>query len=113
MRGKASIDAVETSLREGWASFTGPASEEELSEVRRRVAAAHAGTWSGATGRACRCAAVASGAVRWRSTSEIEMAILTVAPEAIDAALRGVAEWQSLHNTGAGVLPIIEFDKRQ
>jgi len=109
----AAIDTLETSLRDGWNEFAGPASEGELSEVRRRVAAAHAGTWSGATGRACRCAAVASGAVVWRSTSDIEMAILTVPLELVDAALRGVAEWEGLHSTGAGVLPIIEFDERE
>jgi hypothetical protein len=109
----ASIDIVETSVREGWARFTGPATEEELADVRRRVVAASAGTWSGATGRACRCAAVASGAVAWRSTADIEMEILTVPREVVDATLRGVAEWESLQNTGAGMLPIIKFDERE
>jgi uncharacterized membrane protein len=109
----ASIDTVETSVREDWARFTGPATEEELADVRRRVVAASAGTWSGATGRACRCAAVASGAVAWRSTADIEMEILTVPREVVDATLRGVAEWESLQNTGAGMLPIIKFDERE
>ena len=110
---KAAIDTVETSLREGWAGFTAPVTEEELSEARRRVASAHAGRWSGTTGRACRCAAVASGALVWRSTSDLEMAILTVPIEIVDVALRGVTAWESLYNTGAGVLPIIEFDERE
>ena len=109
----AAIDTVETSLRDGWAEFTGPVTEDELGEIRRRAAAASARTWGGTTGRACRCAAVASGAVVWRAPAEIEMAILTVPLEIIDAALRGVAEWESLHNTGAGVLPIIDFEERQ
>jgi uncharacterized membrane protein len=109
----AAIGSVEASLREGWAGFTGTVSEDELAELRRRVAAAYAGRWGGTTGRACRCAAVAAGAVAWRSTADIEMAILTVPLEAIDAALRGVAKWESLQNTGAGVLPIIEFDERE
>jgi uncharacterized membrane protein len=108
----AAIDSVEASVREGWAGFTGTVSEDELAGVRRRVAAAYAGRWGGTTGRACRCAAVASGAVVWRSTAEIEMAILTVPIEIVDTVLRGVADWDSLQNTGAGVLPIIEFDER-
>jgi len=109
----AAIDTLESSLRESWAGMTGSVSEDEFSAVRRRVAAAYAGRWGGTTGRACRCAAVAAGAVVWRSTADIEMTILTVPLEVIDAALRGVAEWESLHNTGAGVLPIIEFDESE
>jgi hypothetical protein len=109
---RAAMDTVETNVRDGWAAFTGPVTEDELADVRRRVAAAFAGAWSGTTGRACRCAAVASGAVNWRSTSDIEMAILTVPLEIFDVTLRRVADWESLQNTGAGVLPIIEFEKR-
>jgi hypothetical protein len=109
----AAIDTLETSLREGWAEMTGAVSEDELAEVRRRVAGAYAGRWGGTTGRACRCAAVASGAVVWRSTAEIEMAILTVPIEIVDTVLRSLAEWESLQNTGAGVLPIIELDESE
>jgi hypothetical protein len=41
------------------------------------------------------------------------MEILTVPREVVDATLRGVAEWESLQNTGAGMLPIIKFDERE
>jgi hypothetical protein len=105
----AAMNEVETGVRKSWADFTSPATEKELAEVRRRVAAASAGMWSGATGQACRCAAVAAGAVEWRTSTDLEMAILSVPLEVVDAALQSVAAWESLENTGAGVLPIVEF----
>jgi hypothetical protein len=103
------LDSVEASVREGWADFTAPPTEEELSEVRRRVAAAAVGRWSGTTGRARRCAAVATGAVPWRSAKDLEMSILTVPLEVVVTSLRGVADWKALQNTGAGVLPIVDL----
>jgi hypothetical protein len=106
------MDAVEVSAAEGWSGFTRPVTEEELAEARRRVAAAHAGAWSGATGRACRCAAIASGAVQWRSSADLEMAILSIPIEVTNATLHSLADWESHHNTGAGVLPIVEFGER-
>jgi hypothetical protein len=109
----ATMDRVETNVGEGWSGFTRPATEEELAEARRRVAATHAGAWSGATGRACRCAAVASGAVQWRTSTDLEMAILSVPIEAANATLQSVADWEGLHNTGAGVLPIVDFGERE
>jgi hypothetical protein len=109
----ATMDTVETSAGEGWSDFTRPVTEEELAEARRRVAATHAGAWSGATGRACRCAAVASGAVVWRTSTDLEMAILSVSIEVANATLQSVADWENLQNTGAGVLPIVEFGERE
>jgi hypothetical protein len=110
---EATMDVVEENVRQIWASLTGPATEDELTDVRRRVAAAHAGTWGGATGRACRCAAVASGAAQWRSATELEMAILSVPPEAVDAVLGTVTDWGTLQNVGAGVLPIVDYDEQE
>jgi hypothetical protein len=107
----ATMDTVEAGVRKGWAEFTGPATEDELAGVRRRVAATHAGMWSGATGQACRCAAIAAGAVEWRTSTDLEMAILSVPLEVVDAALQSISAWESLQNTGAGVLPIVEFGK--
>jgi hypothetical protein len=107
----ATMDVVETGVGEGWADFTSPVTEDELALVRRRVAAAHAGAWSGATGRACRCAAVASGAVQWRTSTDLEMAILSVPLEITNATLQSLGDLESLQNTGAGVLPIVEFDE--
>jgi len=109
----ATMDEVEASAAEGWSEFTRAATEEELAKARRRVAASHAGAWSGATGRACRCAAVASGAVAWRTSADLEMAILSVPIEVANATLQSVADWESLQNTGAGVLPIVEFGENE
>ncbi len=106
-----SMDSVEKSVAEGWADFTGAADEEELAETRRRVAASIAGAWSGATGRACRCAAVASGAVEWRSASDIGMTLLSVPLTDVDAILATVGGFENHQNTGAGVLPIVEIDE--
>ena len=108
----ATMDEVESTLREGWASFTGPTTEEEFADVRRRVAAANAAVWSGATGRACRCAAVASGAVGWRTAADLEMTILSVPSEVVNATLESVTDFEGLSNTGAGVLPIVELEDR-
>jgi hypothetical protein len=100
---------VEAGVREAWADFVAPPTEEELSAVRRRMAATAVGMWSGTTGRSRRCAAVASGAVSWRSAEDLEMSILTVPLEVVVASLRGVADWKALQNTGAGVLPIVDL----
>jgi hypothetical protein len=109
---EATMDVVESTLREEWASFTGPTTEVELASVRRRVSAANAAVWSGATGRACRCAAVASGAVGWRPAADLEMTILSVPSEVVNTTLESVRDFDGLSNTGAGVLPIIELEDR-
>jgi len=106
------LDGVELRLKEGWETFTAPATDEELAEIRRRVAADTASKWSGATGRARRCAAVAAGAVRWRPAAELEMSALSVPVEMVNAILTGFSVWDNLQNTGAGILPIVELDNR-
>ena len=106
------LDAVEARLKEGWKAFTSPATEEELLEIRRRVAAGTASEWSGATGQARRCAAVAAGAVRWRPSAELEMSALSVPLEMVNAVLNGFSPFENQHNTGAGVLPIVGLDNR-
>lgn len=104
------FDELETQLVRGWPALTAPVVEQELVGVRRQVAALSSAAWSGATGRARRCAAVASGAVQWRSTSDLEMSILAVPAESVNSVLAGIADWKSLYNTGAGALPIVELD---
>lgn len=106
-----SIDELESKLRTGWARYTRAATASELEAVRRRVAATSAATWSGVSGRACRCAAVASGAAGWRTAADLEMTILSLQPELVNATLAAVAKWESLLNTGAGVLPIATTDR--
>ena len=105
------LHELETQLVRGWPALTAPVVERELDGVRREVAALSAAAWSGATGRARRCAAVASGAVQWRPASDLEMSILAVSAESVNSALAGFADWKSLHNTGAGALPIVELDQ--
>jgi hypothetical protein len=106
------VDVVEAGLREGWANFVRSPSEEELAEGRRRAAAAISAEWSGISGRACRCAAVATGAVGWRSAADLEMTTLSVQLDAVDAVLESFTSFEDLPNTGAGVLPIVEIEDR-
>ena len=105
----ASLDVVEKTLQEQWKAMTAPVTEEELTTAKRRVAAAVASRWSGATGRARRCAAVATGAVWWRPPAELEMSILRLSAENVDLMLSGLAEWDTLETVAAGVLPIVEL----
>ena len=107
-----SLDSVEARLKEGWEALTSPVTEQELVEIRRRVAADAAARWSGATGQARRCAAVAAGAARWRPSAELEMSALSVPVEMVNVILAGFSVWENQRNTGAGILPIIEVDDR-
>jgi len=103
---------VEELLRKGWSDFVASPSEEELATVRRRAAAQAAAEWSGISGRACRCAAVAAGAVSWRSAADMEMTALSVPLAAVDAVFEGFTKFEDLPNTGAGLLPIVEIEDR-
>jgi hypothetical protein len=85
-----------------------PATEAELAPIRRRVAADAAARWSGASGRARRCAAVAAGELAWRPTAELEMAILGVDGAGVAAALAESIEFSPLMTAGAGLMPIPE-----
>jgi hypothetical protein len=106
------LEALEAHLQKNWKALTGPVLEDELNRARRQTAAAAAARWSGTTGRARRCAAVAAGAVRWRPASEMEMSILSVSAETATAVLSGLVRLEDLPMTAAGVLPIAEPAKR-
>jgi hypothetical protein len=108
------LHELETQLLQGWPALTAPVVEPELEGARREVAALSAAAWSGATGRARRCAAVATGGVQWRPASDLEMSIVAVSVETVNSTLAGFADWKSLHNTGAGAgaLPIVELDQQ-
>ena len=41
------------------------------------------------------------------------MAVLSVPIEVANATLQSLGEWESLQNTGAGVLPIVEYGERE
>ncbi|MFV2071037.1 MAG: hypothetical protein ACC742_00090 [Thermoanaerobaculales bacterium] len=104
------VDELGDVLRERWEEFTRPTTEEELVEIRRRAAAVSAAAWSGVVGRSRRCAAIAAGAAVWRAPSDLEMQILLVSAEPVSAGLGKLADWASLETTGAGLLPILDFD---
>ncbi len=105
------LEKLEAALEKGWKAVTAAVTEEELANARRRVAAASAARWSGATGQARRSAAVAAGAVRWQPASELEMNILSVSEETVNRVLSGF-QWATLQVTAAGVLPIGELETR-
>ncbi|MGD9253622.1 MAG: hypothetical protein PVG92_06785 [Holophagae bacterium] len=106
------MDTLEERLDDIWPELVRATTEDELQSVRRRVAAADAAQWSGATGRARRAAAVAAGAVGWRTAADLEMAALSVTPDEIDSLLGAAGDWRRLKNTGAGILPIVGADGR-
>ena len=105
------LEELERRLRETWTELISPADEEELVPVRRRIAATAAARWSGATGRARRCAAIAAGAAGWQQSSEMEMSILTVSVDTVNMVLSGLGQWEDLQVAAAGVLPIVELAK--
>ncbi len=98
--------AVEDLLDRQWRKLVAAPTEDELKVVRQLQAATAASLWSGATGRARRMAAVAAGTVRWRTSTELEMALLSVSREDVSAILAAIGDWRKLANTGAGILPI-------
>jgi CRP-like cAMP-binding protein len=107
----APLNTIEEGVRAAWANMIAPASEGELEGIRRRVAAFSAATWSGSSGRARRSAAVAAGAVNWRASSDMEMDILSVSVDEVNATLGTISVWENIPTTGAGVLPITQFDE--
>ncbi len=106
------LDDLEGQLDDSWKSLIRPATDDELGGVRRLVAARSAAEWSGSTGRARRGAAVAAGVVPWRTASELEMATLSVSSEIVNNILQYLGDWRALDNTGAGLLPIVEIEKK-
>ena len=100
------LGELEESVRDRWGAMLAQVTEEELIEIRRRVAAAAAGEVSGALGQARKCASVAAGVGPWMVASESEMQTLTLSPESLNTALAGLERWQALQTTGAGVLAI-------
>jgi hypothetical protein len=104
------LDVLERRCQGVWKAMTRPVSEDELAPIRRLVAARAAAASSGPLGRARRCAAVAAGVAKWRVAADVELAILTQQPEELSDVLAGVAPWEELETTGAGVLPIPKLD---
>lgn len=106
VEGQGALDRLETDVGAAWARSRSAPGDDELAPVRRRVAASRAAEAGGVVGRACACAAVASGIASWRTASEEEMEILTLGADEVGTLLRGLPAWDALSRTGAGVLPI-------
>jgi hypothetical protein len=100
------LDELEIAIGEAWQDWLEPPAEEELSGIRRRVAAELSTAASGALGRARACAGVATGTMPWRSTSDVELQVLRTSPEDLAVVLESLSDWGSLLTTGAGALPI-------
>jgi hypothetical protein len=100
------LDRLEAQVAKAWPKLVGPVADAELESLRRRVAAQSAARWSGATGRARRCAAVAAGELSWRAPADLEMAILGVGPAEVADALVPSRDLKALETAGAGVLPL-------
>jgi hypothetical protein len=109
---EGTVDAVENLVESGWAELTAKVDEDELTPIRRRVAAAASAEMSGVAGHARRSAAVAAGASAWHQPAELELEILTVEEGLVSAILQGFSERGAVRTTGAGVLPITDLDRR-
>ncbi len=109
---EGTVDEVETLVKAGWARLTAGVDEDELTPIRRRVAAATSAEMSGVAGHARRSAAVAAGASVWHQPAELELEILTVEEGMVAAILEGFSDHGAVQSTGAGVLPITDLDRR-
>ena len=103
---------LEQRVQRDWPAMVRAVTEDELSPVKRRAAAASTADMSGVAGHARRCAGVAAGASRWHQPAEFELEILTLESGRINEALESFADWASLETTGAGVLPIDQLGRR-
>lgn len=109
---EGTVDEVETLVKTNWARLTAGVDEDELTPIRRRVAAAASAEMSGVAGHARRSAAVAAGASVWHQPAELELEILTVEEGMVAAILEGFSDHGTVQSTGAGVLPITNLDRR-
>lgn len=108
----APVEEIERMLQKAWPALTRAATAQEIEGLRREVAAADSAFWSGASGRARRCAAVAVGEAGWRPAVEMEFAVLALSVEQLESAFEGLRELEAMPVTGAGLLPIVESDAR-
>jgi len=104
--GEGRLDELEEKVSAAWAEWMGPAGDEELIVVRRRVAATMAASGSGALGRARRCAELAAAGGVWTEPAGDEMEALVCSAERLSAALESLGEWDDMVVTGAGPLPV-------
>ncbi len=100
------LEALERRLAKVWPQLIRPVKEADIGGVRRLVAQSWSAATSGASGQARRAAAVAAGAVRWRTPADLELEILTLQAEPLSAELAALGPYERLASCGAGVLPV-------
>ena len=108
----APVEEIERMLHKAWPALTRAPRAQEIEALRREVAAADSAFWSGASGRARRCAAVAVGEAGWRPAVEMELAVLSLSVEQLETVFESLRELEAMPLTGAGLLPIVESDAR-
>ncbi|MEN8163113.1 MAG: hypothetical protein ABFS37_03210 [Acidobacteriota bacterium] len=101
------VAALEEDIHERWKVLFAPASEQELQNLRREVAARVVKVAGGVMGRARVCAAIAAGADSWRTPSDREMAALTVDLIAVNFDLELLAETSDAQWTASGPAAVI------
>ncbi len=106
------LEDLESGMMKRWKTVTAPASDAELTEARRRVAAGVAAAASGPLGRARLCAALAVGNMLWRRPGDLELETISLPPEDVAVVLASFPTWQDLETTGAGVLPVPGSERR-
>jgi len=95
-------DQLEAAVLENWDRLFAPATEEELVDLRRDVAARVVADAGGVLGRARLCAAIAAGEDSWRTPGDREMAVLTVDLVAVNLELERLAETPDAQWTASG-----------
>jgi len=96
------VTALEEDIRKNWGRLFAPATEEELVDLRREVAARVVTAAGGVLGRARVCAAIAAGSDSWRTPGDREMAALTVDLIAVNFDLEFLAEVLDVQWTASG-----------
>ncbi len=93
---------LEEDIEKNWARLFAPATEEELEDLRRKVASRVVTDGGGVLGRARLCAAIAAGSDSWRTPGDREMAALTVDLIAVNMELERLAQTPDAQWTASG-----------
>lgn len=107
--GRDDLRTLDELLGVQWEAWFAPATEEELTAVRRHVAADLAATASGVLGDARRCAEIAAGAGEWRAAGELERMTLATSPEDLEPLFNAWRDRGRVRTTAAGPLPADEL----
>jgi len=113
VQASGALDELERRLEKAWPGLVSAVGDDETAAIGRALAARLAADGSGPLGHARRCAALAAGDSPWRSTEDLELAVLTLSSEQLSAALGQLPKWQGLTTTGAGQLPVPGAPRRE